>query len=223
MKTIFCTVKQETDLNKIIVGQAEKLCSDYSVIKVDAENNQETLVDALADIEDEYVLFVPINNMLVEQPDVKALNKLVEVARKHELDYIVLRRIGIHKAKEFDKELNLWESTSNLFFLVPHIFKTEALKGIVSRVKTANMLYWLSLETTGYTGAYYFNPKDQPDGRLSYWRSGVFHTLSEVFTPLGQWHENYIKHNNQYLKKLLSEYNIDVETRGVGSIGGRCS
>lgn len=225
MKILFC-LDDEEDLRTIQTGQLQKLVPEEELITpiISKDNPKQDLLDCLSNIEDEYIVFVPIGNVLLEPPNTKEINNVIDKCKNENHDYARLRRVGAAKPTRPIRD-NVWHKDEGaILFLVPHVFRTETLKNIINKVRLPQPeMFWLSLETSRHQGIFYYKPSDQgKELKYSYWVPKIFHTISAVLDQNGKWDNSYINFNEKPLQKLFTEYNIDVQQRGSSFEGVCC-
>lgn len=105
--------------------------------------------------------------------------------------------------------------------MCPHLFKTSEFHTLIDNSREPDMLYWQSLELGKLNGAVFYRKGDQPDMKLSYWRSSIYHAISDILADT-KWSDTHLDFNGEPLRPILANLGIDPETRGIGSIGGCC-
>ena len=222
MRYFFCN-DSDSDIKAIQDGQIEKLIDKSNIIHflyIDVNNSiKDYLLEklnfwSLEVDEEEYVMFVPSNNILLEKPNEKEINSIVKICKESGLDYCKLRKTSVRsKARG---EGIVFKDESNIFFSCPYIIKYKVLKEIISRYNmTDNFMFWKSLETTGFNGIYYYDKKKDLRVDYSYIVPSIFHTISDVITDDRKWSSSYVNSNKNILNTLTSEYNINIEERGI--------
>lgn len=205
----FVFYPNDNELDDINKGQVEKYLQGHEVVfAVPSENEQ-------------FVVFVPPNNLLKDPPQVEVLSSIIEYCFDHEIEYVRLKKINIYNDEVLNEDLNLFKDTNNIFFPVPHIIKEKNIHHIIANAHGPSQLLWHSLETQNKVGSYYFSIKEQGKNFRSF-QAKPFNSISDVLTPFGNWTENHMVFEDSGLTSLLREYNIDITSRGVGSIGGCC-
>jgi hypothetical protein len=222
MKYIFC-IDEDKDLYDMETGEINKFCSSsetyYAV--VNKENQREEILNSIETFDDdEFVVFVPHNNLLIEPVQDGKLEKLKNECVNAGADYCRLRRISSNK-KFRDKQAEIHKDPSDIFYLAPHIIKVSALRKAVDRVKSGEM-FWLSLETMGLKGIFYYSHSDflVDKNTFTFFPCKPLNTLTAITTLDGKWSNTYINSNKKILKAKISEYNIDIEDRGVEALQG---
>ena len=227
MRYIFC-LETEEDIKKIQDGQIDKFITKNKLANhrfyLDKE---ESIKDQLlrnfktADLDiddDEYVIFVPANNILIEEPDHQSLYTLLKACKESDADYCKLRKTSI-KSRASENVI-YHKDEANIFSECPYLIKYKVLKEIISNSRFENwQMFWRSLETGGFSGLYYYNRAKDHRLDYSYIVPSVFHTISHVIMDNGMWSSSYINYNNNSLGSLIAEYNIDIEERQSGSYG----
>jgi len=224
MNKIFCLNKEE-DVKNIQTNQIKELVGlDGVALVEDGDGVKDRLLAAIDEVEEKYILFVPHNNILVSEIDPSRMEAIKKIAEKHDLDYVRLRRISL-KENGPVIEGDVRTSRENIFFLVPYLLKKEVFRSIVERtsVRPVNF-FFLSFETTGFNGGYYYNKDDQGNKKLSYFKSRVVDTISDpLVTPNNNWSLALIENNESILSSLLDKWEIDVNIRGVQGQKGCCN
>jgi len=218
MKYLFC-IDEDKDLQRMQMGQIESLTEDSDsvvTVSVGKHNQKEQILEALSTIEDEYIVFVPTNNLLVDKINYKKIEDLATYCKNNDFDYCRLRRLG---ASKINTDSDIHVDTCAIFFLCPHVIKKDKMEQIVSKVSRNGPMFWLSLETTDLDGCFYFTFKDQDNHKgFSYWVPSIMHTLTEIIDHNEKWSTAYINFNKKILSTKIAEYNIDMEDRGVDEI-----
>jgi len=222
MKHIYLLPEDE-DIQRVIVTQVNGFMEqeDIEFWSLDeADIKADVLSRTLP--EDDYFVFCPLYTFLLSSPNLGGLNDVVQQMRKHELDYVRLRRVGVGSSKRLKGSQVLHVENGNSLYLVPHIFSTKAFAEMIENSRKRSRLYWESISLAGLKGASFHHTGSQPHNSLSYWHCDLYDTVSDIVTPHGYWNKSYLEYNNQPLKRALEGLGIDPRHRGVGSIGGCC-
>jgi len=218
MRYIVYSTGDDTSFSKIIKGQAEKY-SEFELVELGSSGYKAAVLESLEGIEDEYICVIPPNNIPLNGPHTVKMDQLAEVAHHHNFDYVRMARVSDKYPKEVGE--HIFAEETDTFLLVPYMIKTDMFRDIVSRITNKHdFLFWASLETTGYSGIFYFNSFAQmPSNSLVYWKCDLLDVLSAVLTTAGRWNTQYVNFGEKPLEALFSEYSIMSEENGVGSEG----
>jgi hypothetical protein len=214
MKYIFCIDEeikdiQEGEINSIV----DKQYVDILKIFVEKNSQKQTILEALGCIEeDEYIVFIPNNNLVISHPHYKDIVNIANLCKDQDIDYCRLKRIGLNGKTKQGEQLH--KDDSKIFFQCPYIIKCSVLRKIIS-IPNDGPMFWKSLETGNFSGIFYYDRASNHIDGFSYPVPVVFHTLTEILTDDGKWSSSYINFNKKILKSKIEEYNIDIEDRGV--------
>jgi len=218
MKYLFCIDSAE-DLRTMQEGEIDSHATaegvDILKLVVDDNDQQQTILNYLEDFDDdEYIVFVPTKNLLVEKVRHVAVAKLVNKCKDIEADYCRIRRISSNQKLRNASTEHV--DSSDIFYLCPHIIKVSALRTVVSRVASGSM-FWCSLETKDLKGIYYFDEKENVStmSSFSYYVPHIFHSQMEIVNNDGKWSSSLMDFNKKILEAKITEYNLDVADRGV--------
>ena len=218
MKYVFCIDNQEEDLKKIQIGEIEKFTENENVliIALDKTKQKETILNYLSELDDEYIVFVPDNNLLVEKINYVNIKKLTEDCVNNELYYCRLTEMGNIDCVA-DKNSEIHPDKSSIFFKCPYIFKTDKLKQIISTCLDGEM-FWISIDLSEVAGSFVYKNKLDEDTPQSLYSSVP--TLINVIDHNKKWAANFIDFNKKILRDKIAEYNIDIEQRNGKPLSG---
>jgi len=217
MKYVFCIDNKEEDLKKIQIGEIEKFTENENVlvIPLDENNQKETILNFLSDLDDEYIVFVPNNNLLIDKIDDSKIEKLKQDCIKHQLFYCRLTQMGNNEV--IDKASEIHTDTSSRLFKCPYIFKTEKLKEIISSSSEGQM-FWINIDISGVAGSFVYKNKLDEDVPQSLY--SAVPTLIHVIDHNKKWSVNFIDFNKKILRNKMTEYNIDIDQRNGKPLSG---
>lgn len=225
MKTLFI-LNKDNDIRMLQNHQINNLYNqndDNKITFIDCnENLKIDFLNLLDSINDDTILFFPINTLLynIDKNKIRELSEIL-INNKDDIEYIRLRKIGNSRNLKYSE--NLFKDHSNMMYLTPHIVKTITFKNIISKIKTKNELFWHSLETRKIKGLYYFdilNDQTKKEDKSIGWVCNICNAHCGILHPTGKWDGQFLQ--NDVAKKLLSEYNINTEERGI-DIAGCCA
>jgi|TARA_B100000085_G_scaffold268179_1_gene278426 hypothetical protein len=218
MKYVFCIDNQEEDLKKIQIGEIEKFTENENVliIPLDKTKQKETILNYLSELDDEYIVFVPNNNLLVEKIDDSKVNYLKQDCIKNQLSYCRLTEMGNINSVA-DKNSEIHPDKSSIFFKCPYIFKTDKLKQIISTSLDGEM-FWISMDLSEAAGSFVYKNKLDEDTPQSLY--SCVPTLINVIDQNKKWAVNFIDFNKKVLRDKIAEYNIDIEQRNGKPLSG---
>ncbi len=217
MKKIFCIDKSD-DVSNIQQYQIKNLIKDQEniVYIYDSELNIKShVLEKLNEINDEIVLFFPINSLLIKPINEEVLSYLLNIINTKDIEYIRLRKIG-NNSNNNKLSDNVYSDSSNIFYLTPHLIKIDTLKKIINKIDTMRELFWHSIETKDIKGAYYFDiNKDQiiKQEKTVGWKSDAFDTFCGILSIHQKWDASFLQY--EQVKSIMSEYNILPEDRGI--------
>lgn len=217
MKKIFC-IDNDSDVNRIQQYQIKNLINDQeSVVYIyDSEQNiKQHVLEKLDQINDEVVLFFPVNSLLIKPINEEVLSYLLNIINTKDIDYIRLRKIG-NNSNNNKLSDNVYSDHSNIFYLTPHLIKLNTLKNILNKTSAIRELFWHSIETKDIKGAYYFDiNKDQiiKQEKTVGWKSDAFDTFCGILSIHQKWDGSFLQ--CEQVKSIMSEYNILPEDKGI--------
>jgi|3_EtaG_2_1085321.scaffolds.fasta_scaffold00214_4 hypothetical protein len=223
MKHVFI-IPVDQDIQDVIKSQALKFIDEKDLVFLapDINKSHKETLQALQDVDlGECLIFNPPWTVLLEAPNFKALEVVAGEMISRNLSYVRLRKIGRSSFTKIEGSDNLCPDAGGSFFLTPHIWKTSEFHEWINSSRDKNMLYWESLEVGKIDGAFFHRASDQPSMKITYWRCGIYNAVSDIITG-SLWSDTYLDFNGKPLRSILSDLEIDPETRGIGSVGGCC-
>ena len=230
---VFYSHYDYSDIWPLMFGQSKKFLSnkkkylitnkiekdtpdDWSVIFYDDKKSyQERVYESLSNIEEEIIIFHHEDMFLIDNPNWKIMNNLINLINSGEIDLIKLIKASYDDQEHYICKNNIHYNPNNLLFAIqPTIIKKENLIRIYKHTKGENIWQFeknsnMLINYLGYSSCYYHEGTENKRG-MFHWDSNVYPYIATAVVK-GKW--DYESYPNT-LKQLHHEYEINPTTRG---------
>ena len=230
---VFYSHYDYSDIWPLMFGQSKKFLSDkkkylitnkiekdapddWAVIFYDDKKSyQERVYESLSNIEEEIIIFHHEDMFLIDNPNWKIMNNLINLINSGEIDLIKLIKASYDDQEHYICKNNIHYNPNNLLFAIqPTIIKKENLIRIYKHTKGENIWQFeknsnMLINYLGYSSCYYHEGTENKRG-MFHWDSNVYPYIATAVVK-GKW--DYESYPNT-LKQLHHEYEINPTTRG---------